>query len=251
LAQRASRFALGGTLVSSLFYPQSSHHIQSADTESGSANQETKEKSDDALARYTLWLTVFTGVLAIATIGLGIATVGLYVGAENQFRLARDEFLSTHRPKIRIKHLWLAEDIWGGQQITVNLGIVNRGTVEATLNTMGIRFVTVREGNPIPFDPDFPNIPGLNVAGQKLPVGVWWKISNIRNGTQLTNEDNTDTKQGRSKLYCLGYLSYLDGAKNMRITGFCRVLETPANVLARLENCRFRQFNDPDYEYED
>lgn len=52
-------------------------------------------------------------------------------------------------------------------------------------------------------------------------------------------------------LYCLGYVSYLDGAKNMRITGFYRVLEIRADALARLENCCFRKFDDPDYEYED
>jgi hypothetical protein len=41
-----------------------------------------KEESDEALARYTLWLMVFTGVLAFATIGLGIATLLLYATDE-------------------------------------------------------------------------------------------------------------------------------------------------------------------------
>lgn len=57
----------------------------------------------------------------------------------------RTDFLANHRPKVRIKHLWLAEDIWGGQQIRVNLGIVNNGTVEATLNTMGINSLPVTD----------------------------------------------------------------------------------------------------------
>ncbi len=171
---------------------------------------------------------------------------------QESIRLARDEFLSTHRPKVRIKHLWLTEDIWNGQPITVNLGIVNNGTAEATLNIIGIRFVIVRVGRPIPFDPVIPNIPNLNVAGQKLPVGVWWSYTNIKNGTQVTVAESADIQSGNSELYCIGFVSYYDGAKNMRITGFCRVLTLPPIQVSRtIENCRFRKFDDPDYEYED
>jgi hypothetical protein len=74
-------FVLGGSFVSAYLSPPPQHH-SSALTEN--SEQDSKEKADEALARYTLWLTVFTGVLAFATVGLGIATVGLYVTGEKQ-----------------------------------------------------------------------------------------------------------------------------------------------------------------------
>jgi hypothetical protein len=49
---------------------------------------EKRENPDEALARYTFWLVLFTGVLAIATIGLGIATYGLYRAGERQIKIA-------------------------------------------------------------------------------------------------------------------------------------------------------------------
>ena len=83
-----------------------------------------------------------------------------------------------------------------------------------------------------------------------MPVGVWWRYD-VKNGIQLTDAENTDIQNGTSKLYCIGYVSYYDGARNMRITGFCRILEIPAAIGAREGNCRFLKFHDPDYEYED
>lgn len=52
------------------------------------AAKSKKEEADEALAYYTLWLMVFTGVLAFATVGLGIATMFLYATGEKQFRFA-------------------------------------------------------------------------------------------------------------------------------------------------------------------
>ena len=65
------------------------------------------ENPEEAIARYNGWLTIFTGILAGFTAVLAIATVAL--GAMNffQLKLARAEFASSHRPKIRIKHVWL------------------------------------------------------------------------------------------------------------------------------------------------
>jgi hypothetical protein len=60
-----------------------------------------------------------------------------------------------------------------------------------------------------------------------------------------------DINQGRSKLYCVGWLSYLDNAGRMRITGFCRVLEFPLKATSHADNSRFRIHPDSDYEYED
>jgi hypothetical protein len=98
----AMGFAVGGSFVAA-YQTTLPHHETSAAAEQSTSDQEAKEKPEQALARYTLWLTVFTGVLAFATVGLGIATVGLYAAGEKQFGLARDEFIATHRPRIVLK----------------------------------------------------------------------------------------------------------------------------------------------------
>jgi hypothetical protein len=71
-----------------------------------------KENSDADIVKYTKELANYTGELALFTKGLFganvllfIATVGLLIAGERQLRLARAEFISTHRPTIRIKHV--------------------------------------------------------------------------------------------------------------------------------------------------
>jgi hypothetical protein len=50
-----------------------------------------KESTEQAIARYNWWLTLFTAVLAVATLGLGVATVGLYYVSLRQLRHAETE----------------------------------------------------------------------------------------------------------------------------------------------------------------
>lgn len=85
-------FALGGSLFWGLYGPNTTIEHVSTSYEQDSTQYETpteKEKADEALARYTFWLTLFTGILALATIGLGIATVGLYLTGEKQAKIAK------------------------------------------------------------------------------------------------------------------------------------------------------------------
>ncbi len=215
-------------------------------------------KSDPGVALFTFLLCCIAAAQAGLFIiqlrymnkGLRDATIAAYA-ARDSADAQRSEFLATHRPRVRIKHLWLANEIWGGQPIRVNLGIVNYGTKEGTLNSTGIRFIVIPKDHPIPFDPHFPDIPGLNIAGWRLIVGVWLTIPDIP-GPPLAQQQIIDIQNRRANLFCLGYVSYWDGANNMRITGYCRMLQLPKASTAPLaiENCRFRPFDDPDYEYE-
>lgn len=96
-----------------------------SDYKQTSANKQPEEGREDpagALARYTFWLTVFTFILAAATIGLGVATVCLYM-------LARLEFISSHRPLMKVKLVELVEieNEWAGVAFTV----VNVGSTDA------------------------------------------------------------------------------------------------------------------------
>jgi hypothetical protein len=80
---------IGGWQLSQSPQPPIQHH---ATEDRGTARDpaEEKEKTEEALAHYTWWLTFFTGILALATIGFGIATAGLYRTGEKQIGVAKE-----------------------------------------------------------------------------------------------------------------------------------------------------------------
>jgi hypothetical protein len=139
-------FAIGGSVFWGLYGPNTT--IEQADTAAKkqpakhSATEE-KEKADEALARYTFWLTLFTGVLAFATICLGVATVGLYLTGEKQamiakltslrqFRqtresiaLARQTAEAAEQSVIEANRAWIKVDIQVGGPIHYNVNGAN------------------------------------------------------------------------------------------------------------------------------
>jgi len=214
--------------------------------------KKTSHKTEDCK---TFWerttsdpVAVFTLVLACSTIGLGVATLFLYLAGRRQLRLARDEFLSTHRPKIRIKHLLLVSAIWHDEPIVVRLVCVNNGTTEATITDYGMKFLVVKEGKALPSDPEFAPI---GISGLRLQSGVSLKFPDFFDGTTLTDADHADIRNGKAKLYFLGFLHYLDGVQRLRTTAFCRVLTIPVRLGSYQDIGRFAVVSDPDYEYED
>jgi hypothetical protein len=236
-------FLVGFALLVGYSSAQPPRYPQARSAAYGTEHESIQDISAQIVAYYTKVLAWFTAILALATMGLGASTI-------IQINLARREFLSTHRPKVRVKHLWLASDIWQGEAILVNLTLVNNGTAEGVFNEAGIKFFVVRNDRALPPEPAIPAIlwgPGEMLCGLNL------YFKNIGDGTILSDHDNVEIQNGRSKLYCVGYVSYLDSLKRMRITGFCRVLTFPGSILAMASNCRFRALDppDPDFEYED
>jgi hypothetical protein len=222
---------------------QPPRHAQAHSAAHTAENKTNQDIAAEIVAYYTKVLAWFTGIMAIATISLGIANI-------YQIGFIRAEFLSTHRPKVRVKHLWLASDIWQGEAILVNLTLVNNGTAEGVFNEAGLKFIVAKKDRSLPPEPA---ITALIRGSGNMPCGLNLYFKDIGDGTILTPDENVEVQNGRSKLYCIGYVSYLDSLKRMRITGFCRVLTFPANNLALRQNCRFRVLDpiDPDYEYED
>lgn len=85
--------------------------------------EERRQATEEAIARYNLWLMAFTGILAFATAGLGAMNFF-------QLRLARAEFISTHRPKL-IARQFQINPVWPNQNITVQFSIINVGSTDA------------------------------------------------------------------------------------------------------------------------
>jgi hypothetical protein len=106
------------------------------------------------------YVALFTAVLAISTYALWTVT-------KASVEIGNREFISTHRPKIRVKHLWLVEDIWQAQPITVNLTCVNTGTADAILGQIGIRCHVIGNERMLPADPGIAATIYLN--GEPVP----------------------------------------------------------------------------------
>lgn len=109
------------------------------------------QKTKDHVCQYSYlrcwwnWTTpdavaFYTSVLFIATAILGVATLKLWRSTDKLWEEAKRQFAATQRPKIRLKHLWLTNDIWQGQAIVVTVTCVNVGTTEAVLQQVGIRY---------------------------------------------------------------------------------------------------------------
>ena len=205
----------------------------------------------------TVFIAIFNGLLVYVTYNLVMTTSKLWKASTEQIRLtqqsidlARDEFSSTHRPKIRIKHIWLTSEIWEGEPIAVDLVCVNYGTVAAVLHEIGIKFHVIDIAKVIPIAREIKAL--IRPQNLRIEFGLNSRFEGITDGTVITPDQKRSIQIETSKLYCFGYVSYFDAA-GMRITGFCRVLTFPQNIPINksISNCRFRVFYDPDFEYED
>jgi hypothetical protein len=102
------------------------------------------------------------------------ATTGTLNVAQQSIELARQEFLSTHRPKIRVKHVFLmnVSIINFEEPLIIRIGYVNYGSTPATIVSHGASIIVVRKGNELPPDWQIPNI----VSGAVVRRGITLKL---------------------------------------------------------------------------
>jgi hypothetical protein len=207
------------------------------------AAEEAEDRAEKALT--DMWIIRWTGSVAFFT--LVLAGVGAWQGIQlkRSVDLARNEFVSTHRPKIRIKHVWLiSNDIWHDTPIVVRVVCVNHGITEAVISDYGIQYFVVKEGQSLPPDS---KIQKISVSGFKLPSGVSLPLPDFSSGTTITSDQYFDIRSYKAKLYCMGVIHYLDGLHHLRTTAFCRFLTIePGQKIGR-----FSVPQDSEYEYAD
>ena len=224
-------FAIGMVFESSL-YPPNPEHGSNAIQQSESTSIPDKEKTQslwvptDSVGLYTLVLAVFTGLL------VGVSTVQGYfllradktarISAETaraSIALARDEFISTHRPRLIVYSLDFiggtpeSDDVEG--PIRVGLHYVNAGDSLAKVKQVGTKLV--------------------HLLKPAMPTGIVFEVENIdpplevksgRHAFRIT-VDAFDQERflfnsaadGYS-LVCLGYIVYSDESGTDRQVGF-------------------------------
>jgi hypothetical protein len=166
-------------------------------------------------------------------------------------QLARDEFNATHRPEIRLKHIWLASGdgqefigrIKEGLPITVRLDIVNVGSTDAFIDLINFVTVIIRLGDRLPQRPPYnePKVLQFSIGGFRLESGITLAHP-VSDGRILTQKDLRDIQSGAMRLYFVGTIDYWDASRKRRQTAFCRYLG---------DDGRFHKEDDPDYEYQD
>jgi hypothetical protein len=199
-------------------------------------------------AAATLVVAIFTVVLAWVTGRQAKLT-------KQAVELTRQDFLSAHRPQLRVKAFRLTRGVqardnqrvgrveYGGSVLSqlqgplvVEFTVVNVGKSTAHLlrSSVGIQFPTRVQ---LPENPGrLPDLPyrGADVTGsRKFGPGA-------SDSYNITGEA---APLGQNNLMVYGDLVYTDAAGDTRSTAFCRTWDATRN--------RFVAVDDPDYEYED
>lgn len=193
-------------------------------------------------ARYFGWFLNFISPAAtwIATTVIGIYTIVLTCVTGRQAKLtresidlARQEFTSTHRPKILVYGL----SFFGkpNQPIAVSFRYVNSGESTATITGVGTALVHL-------FKPTMPS--EINFRHKDTKVD----IPSGNHGLFVT-EDTINPEApsllaalaNQQKVICVGYIVYRDDNGTNRQMGFCREYDPASN--------RWLKMNDDEYEY--
>jgi hypothetical protein len=212
----------------------------------------------DGITTFTFFLAVFTGILGLVAIveirylrraetkSDELADVTqkqmLLTGRqtdiiEKQHAVGRMQFISTHRPKLKVRYFRIINT--SDEQAMIRFTIVNVGGSDAKLiSSLGLAEFLTFNNQPVP---NYLGGSAIIEAPKTFQPGA------TEEGTILLNKQSPDIvleMLAREKaLHAFGHISYVDILDNMRTTAFCR-----RYIVGRE---RFDILDDPDYEYED
>ncbi len=185
---------------------------------------------------------VSTAVVALFTFRLSVATSGQLCQLIESIKLAREDFVATHRPKIRVRGLILKP----GTAITQpRVEIVNVGESAAFIAESHCQVVCAADETEAigKFDDSTPNNP---VPQREIKCGASIGMDAIPFSTDLQRAKlEYEGGGGYTHLFAIGWIRYRDNNETLRRTGFCRRHEPNTGL--------FRTYADvaSDFEYED
>lgn len=151
--------------------------------------------------------------------------------------LARQEFISTNRPKIIVRSLEFGGNANGTDSIPVAFRYANSGDSPALITGFGDRVMRLSE----------PAIPaGLQFKHKEIDPPIL--VESGMHSFRLTSETITPDEiiqagvwGDHDKIVCLGYVLYRDHNGTRRQVGFCREFDS--------ETGRWTVMDDDEYEY--
>jgi hypothetical protein len=218
-----------------------------------SAAETTQEAEDRKDKKDTdWWLVKWTGAVAIFTFVLAAIAAWQGIQLKRTVDLAREEFISTHRPRIRVRRIvldgahgtlgagWLSH----GDEFEISITLVNIGDIACTIidGHYEIRFSRIDDssvgfsGSKIPFmeEPITLNLGQGHVIKFNRTASLAYPGEGVRIIDQFERE--------RWRMLIVGEVIYEDSLKRNRSTGFMRECSGKS---------QFHRIDDPDYEYED
>jgi hypothetical protein len=241
----------------------SCHSKQSENLESqpARANKQSNQNAADSIKITDIFLALFNGLLVIVTAVLIAVGIGQGRELRNAVNASRAEFLATHRPRIRLKAIWLASadgqkydpDLKVDQPFVVRLDIVNFGNTSAFITRINLSTILVRVDGQLPQRPPY-NEDGAR--GLQFPTpfelirGATF-TQPVSDGHVLTTGELGAILHGGTILYFVGTVDYRDSGGGPMQTAFCRYLKFKTPVPSAQDRGRFETDNNPHYEYQD
>lgn len=182
-------------------------------------------------------VALFTLVLALSTVVLAVSTILLWNTTSHQLRIARRDFIATHRPRVIVRFIQGLYYTDGGQQ-AINVTLVNIGVGRAVITALGSDLA--RRGEDGNWSP-----PGVSATAKPYPPIT------LGSGERHSFEvavPYTDLHIAADALdiyeWCaVGEIKYKDDNGIIRETGFFRVYDKKTN--------RFIPSPNADEEYQD
>ena len=164
------------------------------------------------------WATVVATIAIAAFTGtLWWSTHKLWKAGERQFKLTRDEFISTHRPKLIVRQFVLDRPM-PNQVVKINFSIINVGDTEATWRYIAAE-VALWNGR-------YWEAPGIDHVVKpisKPPIKNGQRISaTIQSRFSITAAQIRAVEQNELIICAVGELTYADVLGTQRRTGFRR-----------------------------
>jgi hypothetical protein len=190
------------------------------------SEQPTAEAKDKKLPEATLywdlpvdsWTAAFTGGLFVVGLITAPFLVWQVILLAKQVRLARQEFIATHRPQLRLGRFYLRKPLAPGEEPTMIFVAQNIG--HSAANVTEVRSASIVLG----IEDRFPRNMGISSPEPfttKLQSGQSEVFATNGNGP-LNDGDHEAVQEGKRILYFVGVVAYLDDVGNRREVGFCR-----------------------------
>jgi hypothetical protein len=223
------------------------------------AKHEAEQQSDKSESDW--WLVKLTGVLGVMALLQLLAFCWQGIQLKRSVDFMRDEFVTSHRPKLSIRDIRVWQGVDGyeafnkttpfefvaGEKVYAHLTIVNTGDTNAHITCQGAIVYWSKE--PLPMVRPYIRTAWQSLDPQpRLLPGQGLEWSGIASIEKMGDEAADITIRREQligsawRLYVMGFVRYCDDREIVRETRFCRVWTTER---------RFSPIGDIDYDHED